>query len=173
MDKRHPNIVNVEDFPWNEPLTPQYTGQDKRVGLRDKWLAYHAGGEQLGCSIYLLPPGERGFPFHYHLVEEEAIFVLEGEATLRLGDREIPVRAGDYVTFPVGPAHAHQLINTSSAPLYYLGLSTCIEPELAGQPDSKKIGILGGSISRDANGQPLRQLVRQGESLNYFDGEDD
>jgi uncharacterized cupin superfamily protein len=91
------------------------------------------------------------------------------EATLRLGDREIAVRAGDYIALPVGPGHAHQLINTSGAPIHYLCMSTLQTPEVAVYPDSHKIGFstaLGGPAGGSF------EVQRLGTSLPYYDGED-
>src|SRR2546423_316612 len=84
---------------------------------------------KLGASWFEIQPGKKAFPFHFHLANEEAIFVLEGEGVLRNGDEEHTVRAGDYIALPPGPP-GHQLINRSSAPLRYLAFSTMIEPEV-------------------------------------------
>jgi uncharacterized cupin superfamily protein len=123
--------------------------------------------------LYELPPGKRSFPFHYHLAQEEALFVLEGSARLRLGAQEIQVAAGDYVALPVGPDHAHQMINSSTEPCRYLCFSTLGFPEIAVYPDSKKLGLLGGRASVDASGAPLVQVSRYGETLGYYDGEEE
>jgi uncharacterized cupin superfamily protein len=166
MSERHPNLAQVDELPWVD------RGNGGRFGARSKMLAQAAGGQRLGCSFYELAPGKRSFPFHYHLANEEALYVLEGEGTVRLGDRELPVRPGDYVAMPVGPAHPHQVINSSTAPLRFLALSTRIEPDIAVYPDSQKVGVLGGSVSAPPGGQPLRQVVRLGESVGYYDGEE-
>ena len=59
-----------------------------------------AGSEDLQCSLYEVPPGKTAFPFHAHYGIEEAIYVLEGTGTLRLGDETHPLRAGSYAAFP-------------------------------------------------------------------------
>ena len=74
-----------------------------------------AGGEKLGCSLYEVPPGRRAWPYHYHLANEEAIYVLEGSGTLRIGGEEIRVSQGDYVALPASAQAAHQLVNDSGA----------------------------------------------------------
>jgi uncharacterized cupin superfamily protein len=112
-----------------------------KFGYKRKRLGAAAGGKGIGASWFELAPGKRAFPFHYHLANEEAVYVLEGEGTLRLGDEEHPLRPGDYVTFIPGPP-AHQIVNTGSGPLRYLSLSTMLEPEVAIYPDSKKVGVL-------------------------------
>lgn len=52
--------------------------------LRRKQLGNAAGGEQLGCSLYEMPPGQESWPYHYHTANEEAMYVLAGRGTLRL-----------------------------------------------------------------------------------------
>lgn len=158
-------------MPWVEPNAPPY-GDGKGFAVRAKRLGAAAGAKRLGCSLYELPPGKRSFPFHYHLAQEEALYVLEGSATLRLGDQELEVAAGDYVALPIGPSHSHQLINESNAVVRYLCLSTLDFPEVAVYPDSNKVGVLGGHASVDASGAPLMHLARRGGDLGYYDGEE-
>jgi uncharacterized cupin superfamily protein len=127
-----------------------------------------AGGQKLGCSLYEQPPGKRAFQYHFHTANEEAVYVLEGEGTLRIGAREVPLRAGDYVALPVGEETAHQVINTSGSTLRYLCISTMLEPEIVKYPDTNKIGIMAGLPPAPA----LRAILRLGgEPVDYWDGE--
>ena len=86
----------------------------------------------------------------------------------------MPLRAGDYASFPIGPTHAHQVRNTGQAPLRYLGLSTLSTGEVVGYPDSKKIGASGAPSSPAAmRGEFwVRMLVKEGENAGYYEGED-
>ena len=104
--------------------------------FRRKRLAAAAGGKGLGVSWFELQPGQKAFPLHFHLANDEAVFVLEGEGVLRLGDEEHALRAGDYVAFPPGPP-GHQIVNRSQSPLRYLAMSTMREPEVAVYPSLK------------------------------------
>src|SRR6185503_12001505 len=88
-------------------------------------------------------PGRAAFPHHFHCVNEESIYVLEGEGALRIGKDTVAVKAGDYVTFPTGPDFAHQLKNTGTQNIRYLRFSTLSSAEVVGYPDSKKIGAAG------------------------------
>jgi mannose-6-phosphate isomerase-like protein (cupin superfamily) len=54
------------------------------------------------------PPGLEA-PLHVHHAEEEGFLVLEGEATLTVGDEEIPARAGDFVLGRRGVPHAFRV----------------------------------------------------------------
>jgi len=104
------------------------------------------GAKKLGCRLTVLPPGKKAFPFHSHYVNEELFLVLEGEGTLRLGDRHIPLRPYDVVCCPPGgPETAHQIINTSEGNLRYLCISTMEQPDVMEYPDSGKFGVFVGS----------------------------
>jgi uncharacterized cupin superfamily protein len=81
----------------------------EKFGYRRKQLSSAAGGEKLGCSLYEVLPGGKAWPYHYHLGKEEAIYVLIGSGTLRLGEREVALSRGDYVALPVEEAGAHQI----------------------------------------------------------------
>jgi len=161
--RRHPNIVNLSEI---EPKPGISAGT--KIGYHGRRLGTAAGGRGLGCSWYELEPGKTAFPFHYHCANEEAIYVLEGAGTLRIGEERVPIRGGDYIALPPGPATAHQLINSGTAPLRYLCFSTMVTTEVAVYPDSKKIGAM--SIGPD--GTPwLRQLHHESGQKGYFDGE--
>src|SRR3990170_7525435 len=126
--RERPNVVNEQDLEWGEQSHGKF-------GYSRKQLGSAAGGEKLGCSLYEVPPGRRAWPYHYHLANEEAIYVLQGSGTLRLGEREITLSQGDYVALQVGEAGAHQIINTWEGPLRYLCFSTMIEPDAMVYPD--------------------------------------
>jgi uncharacterized cupin superfamily protein len=132
--------------------------------FRRKRLGAAAGGKAIGTSWFELPPGKRAFPFHFHLANEEAIYILEGEGTLRLGEETHPLRAGDYVTFNPGPP-GHQVINTGSALLRYLSFSTMLEPEVAVYPDSKKTGVLARRMG-------FASVHKDGNEVDYYEGEE-
>jgi mannose-6-phosphate isomerase-like protein (cupin superfamily) len=53
----------------------------------------------------IFPPGQPGPPLHVHPHTDEAFYVADGDATFRLGDREVPVTAGGLVFVPRGTAH--------------------------------------------------------------------
>ena len=163
----HENVVNENGLEWSE----QSRGES--FSHRRKALGAAAHGEKLGCSLYEVPPGRKAWPYHYHCANEEAIYVLEGSGTLRVGEREVAISQGDYVALPVGEAYAHQVSNTSGEPLRYLCLSTMTEPDILVYPDSGKVGLFAGS----APGGPkerryLHTYLREDAEVGYFDGEE-
>jgi len=161
MSQRHPNIVNRDDV-------KPYSIEKGKHRLSGRILGVPAGSRQLGATLTEVPPGAISFPFHYHCANEEALYIVSGTGTARIGDARVAVRAGDWIAYPVGPAHAHQMINDGDGPLVYLSISTTHKCEVVGYPDSNKVGVRAGEVFD----QPwIREIVRPGASLDYFDGE--
>ena len=121
-----------------------------------------SAARKLGAGYDVLSPGKRSCPYHYHLAQEELFVILEGRGSLRVAGQLLPVSAGDVVFIPPGPEYPHQFINTSDAPMCYLSVSTQERPELCVYPDSNKVAAF-------APGH--RVMQRQGEALDYWDGE--
>jgi uncharacterized cupin superfamily protein len=131
------------------------------------------GMKKLGALYICVEPGKRAFPFHAHHANEEAFVILEGEGTYRLGEARHPISAGDVVAAPAGgPETAHQIINTGSATLKYLALSTMLDPEVVEYPDSNKfaaLSVFGADEWPPTAG--LRFIGRLDSAVGYFDGE--
>jgi len=81
-------------------------------------LGLPAGLSRLGVSRAWLPPGKESFAYHLHHREEEWMYVLEGEGTVDVDDREVAVGPGDFLGFP--PGVAHLVRNTSQGELHFL-----------------------------------------------------
>jgi uncharacterized cupin superfamily protein len=160
-------ILNLDDV----KLDP-YSHGDK-FEVRDGTIGAVIGAKQLGYSLAVVPPGKRAYPFHCHHVNEEMFFVVEGHGTLRVGDREYPIRKGDVIAAPAGGADtAHQIVNTSDRELRYLMVSTMIATEVVEYPDSKKVGIYVGSPpGGDPEKRTFNHRGRLGPNLDYWDGE--
>jgi uncharacterized cupin superfamily protein len=92
---------------------------DHVVLSRYRNLGKAAGTVRLGMSLERMAPGEHSSLTHAHSAEEECAYVLSGTCTLRLVEpgaepRQVPVRAGDFISFPAGTAVAHSFVNESS-----------------------------------------------------------
>ena len=161
--ERPKNIVKSSEVPVQEVMHgTRFASLRRRLGAA-------AGGEKLGCSLWELPPGKTGVPLHGHVANEEAVYVLEGEGTVRLGQAEYPVGAGDYVVFRAGE-EAHQIVNTSRGPLRFLAISTMIYPEVATYPESQKLGVLAGPPRPDR--KHILGMYKFSSSVDYWDGEE-
>lgn len=165
-EQRHPQVVNVEE------VLPGNLSYGQRFQLTRKQLGMAAGARKLGCTLVELPPGKRSWPLHYHAANEEAIYVLEGRGRVRIGEREVSVRAGDYIVLLSGPDAAHQTFNDSDAVLRYLCISTMIEPEVNFYPESNKVGFFAGSApGGDTKQRFLEGFVPSDACIDYWAGE--
>jgi uncharacterized cupin superfamily protein len=117
-----------------------------------------------------VPPGKRAFPFHRHHVADEMFFILSGTGEYRLGDQTLPLRAGDFVGAPAG-GEAHQIINSGTEDLRYLGFSTVGSVDVVDYPDSGKVGVAAGIKNADFKTATYTGLGRI-QKADYFDGED-
>ena len=158
-------IINVADV----PLADRGNGKSFAV----KWgrVGPELGLNALGCALHVVPAGKKAFPFHRHHVMDELFYVLSGEGEYRWGDERFPVKAGDLVAAPAG-TKTHQLINTGSAELRYLGISSTAATEVVDYPDSSKIGVMAGIKDGDFRTATYRGMGRM-QPADYFDGESD
>ncbi|AFK19785.2 MULTISPECIES: cupin domain-containing protein [Haloferax] len=130
--------VNETDIEWDD-----YEGVEGE--FKQKQLGGTAGSEQLGCSLYELPAGCQPWSYHYHAANEEALYVLSGTGTLRLGSETYELQEGDYVPCPTDESGAHCVVNDSDSTLRYLAVSTMREPDVTVHPDIGKVGVYVGA----------------------------
>src|SRR4051795_11733209 len=103
-----PNVFSPE---WDAELTdPPFRARVSRVANR-------AGGVELGASLFEVEPGGAVSPYHVHHGNEEMLIVLAGRPELRTAKGRRMLEPGTVVSFPRGPAGAHQVRNTSSEPV--------------------------------------------------------
>lgn len=126
----------------------------------------------LGCLLHVVPPGKRAFPFHAHHVIDEMFVVLSGTGEYRFGDRTYPVRAGDVLAAPAGES-AHQLINTGSEELRYLGISTMGSCDIVEYPDSGKFSVAAGIRDADFATATFVHRGHLADTADYWEGEAD
>lgn len=161
--KKHPHIVNINDL---ESVTSSH-GQ--KFESKRKRLSAAAGGKELGCSIYEIPPGKQAFPHHAHLGNEESFYIVSGRGECRIGDEKFEVSAGSYVACPAGEENAHSLRNIGAEPLVYLGISTSNETDIMLYPDSKKIAIAGGAnMQQGLKTAKYYKVIKDQPSVEYY-----
>jgi uncharacterized cupin superfamily protein len=128
-----------------------------RFGSRVKALGAKAGGSHVGVNIEELGPGQQSCPVHYHLLEEEHLWVLEGTATLCWGDERLTLEPGDYACFPAGDARGHALVNDSPHPFRFLMIGENNPNEVCIYPDSDKVMV-----------RAAHQLFKRGTEVDYW-----
>jgi len=140
-------------------------GHGETFVTRSRHLTQAVVGERayrVGVVIEELAPGKQSCPFHFHMLEEEHILVLEGECTLRLGEDRLHFKAGDYACFPPGEMTGHCLINESDAICRYVVIGENNPNEVCVYPDSNKHSVRWLD----------RTLYDNAARREYWDGED-
>ncbi len=90
-----------------------------------------AGLTQFGVNLVRLKPGVWSSQRHWHSLEDEFVYVLEGEAVLVTDAGEEILRPGDAAGFKGGERDGHHLQNRGDQDLVYLEVGSRI-PECHG-----------------------------------------
>lgn len=111
-------------------LAVAVAGRAKRV-LGDKF-----GLTQFGVNHVTLAPGAASSHRHWHEIEDEFVYVLEGEVTLRDDDGEHLLTAGMCAGFKAGVENGHCLVNNTERPATYVEIGTRSAGERGNYPDA-------------------------------------
>lgn len=160
---QHKRILNIADAKLAD------NGDGKDFVAKIARMGPALGSTGLGCTLTVLPPGKRAYPFHRHHVIDEMFYMLEGEGTCRIGEESFPVKAGDLIASPAG-AEPHQIVNTSGKDIKYLGFSTIGAVDICEYPDSGKIAAAAGIKNADFTTATFKAMGRV-QPAGYFDGE--
>jgi uncharacterized cupin superfamily protein len=141
---------------------------DDPPGFRAGMLRFGplVGAEQLGASVYELPPGQAICPYHYEYGEEEWLLVLEGRPSVRHPESTDQLEPWDAVCFPSGPEGAHAVRNETDETIRVLMFSTVNHPAATVYPDSDKVAIWTGNRTDDL-------VTTRSSSVDYWFGEAD
>jgi uncharacterized cupin superfamily protein len=151
--------ISSLDLAWEEwNVVPRFYARYKHLSLAGIGENYH-----VGVAIEELPPGKRSAPVHYHIFEEEHIYLLEGTLTVRLGTGTFEMKPGDYVCFPAGQKAGHCLINATEATCRYVIVGENNPNEVVVYPDTHK--LLTRSLGR-------RAMFDLRARRNYWDDEE-
>ena len=122
-------VVNLDDVPLRD------NGHGEAFAAKLGSLGGMFGSKGIGCMLHVVEPGKKAFPYHVHHAMAELFIILEGEGTYRFGGETFPVKANDVLAAPTGgPEVAHQIINTGSKPLKYLGIPPMSTPRSSNIP---------------------------------------
>ena len=111
--------------------------------MRSRHLSRGMGPEnyKIGVAMEELLPGNQNNPAHFHMVEEEHVFILSGSLTVRVGKEFHVMNAGDYIRFPAASPHEHCLYNHTSEPCRYIVIGDNDPLDVCVYPDSNKVGV--------------------------------
>jgi uncharacterized cupin superfamily protein len=121
-------------------------------------LGRAAGSLLSGLQHVTVPPGRRSSVRHCHSLDDEVFVVLDGSATLLLGDERQPVRPGSVVARPPGTGVAHAF-EAGEDGLVLLAYGTREPADECWYPDSRKIASRGLGV------------IFGVQPLDYWDGE--
>lgn len=143
-DAVSPKPISSSDVEWTE------WSDVPCFALRYRHLTGAVLGEDyhVGVAIEELAPGMQSAPAHYHIFEEEHLYVLEGSLSVRIGDGAHDMKAGDYVCFPAGQRAGHCLLNNSGKVCRYVIVGERNLDEVVVYTDSSK--VLVRSLGRRA-----------------------
>jgi uncharacterized cupin superfamily protein len=149
--------------------SPKFDEPREREGfhVRRARVGQQLRTERLGVSVWEIPPGQAAYPYHYHLVEEELVLILDGCPKLRTPDGWRDLQEGDICSFPRGQRGAHQLVNRSEQTVRFVALSTHGDPDIVLYPDSGKLG----ASERLPEGGGMKTMFRIADAVDYWDGE--
>jgi uncharacterized cupin superfamily protein len=122
-------------------------------------LGRAAGSQLSGLQHVTVTPGRRSSVRHCHSQEDEIFVVLEGSATLLLGDQRHPVRPGSVVSRPAATGVAHSF-EAGDDGLVMLAYGTREPADECWYPDSRKISSRGLGV------------IHRVQPLDYWDGEE-
>lgn len=119
-----------------EPFASRMAGREKRP------LGELFGLRKLGANLTRLAPGAHSALYHRHSVQEELVYVLEGEPTLVTDVGETPLQPGMFAAFPAGGT-AHHLVNRSDRPAVYLEVGDRAAGDEVSYPNDDIQAVMG------------------------------
>ena len=138
--------------PYHEPCRAR-----QRTRLGDA-----AGLTQFGVNLLRLPPGAWSAQRHWHVGEDELVYVLSGEVALVTDEGEEVLRPGDCAGFKAGDNNGHCLQNRSSADATVLEIGTRVPGgDTAYYPECDMVARPGGGYAR-RDGTPYPAQPRRG-----------
>jgi uncharacterized cupin superfamily protein len=135
-DKLTPPAMHAKDAPlrskpsiYPEPFASMMQGREKRQ------LGEVFGLSNFGVNLTKLKPGAISALRHAHSKQDEFIYVLEGNPTLRTDEGESELSPGMCAGFKAGSGNAHQLINRSTEEVTYLEIGDRTPHDSGAYPD--------------------------------------
>ena len=120
----------------------EFAGELK--GREKRSLGDQFGLTQYGVNLTVLKPGAWSAQRHWHAVEDEFVYVVEGEITLVDDAGEHPMTPGMCAGFKAGVPNGHRLENRTSQDAAYLEIGTRSPSETATYPDIDMMAIKTG-----------------------------
>lgn len=127
--------VNAIDIPgsdqsvYPEPFASMIKGRYKRK------LGNFFGLQNFGINLTELSPGSISALKHYHLKQDEFVYIISGEPTLVLDDQEYLMSPGECFGFKAGEKTGSQLKNNTDEMVLYLEIGDRTSGDIVEYPD--------------------------------------
>jgi uncharacterized cupin superfamily protein len=125
---------------------------------RTKQALGNAGGlSDFGVNLVTLPVGAWSSQRHWHLLEDEFVYVLSGELTLVTDAGETRLGTGECAAFPKNTPDGHHFINKSTSDAVYLEIGARSGRDTISYPDIDLHLVVaeGGWRHKDGTPYPL------------------
>ena len=121
-----------------------------------------AGGlTQFGVNLLTLMPGSWSSQRHWHVEEDEFVWVVSGEVVLITAQGEQVLKPGDSAAFKANDPNGHHLVNKSDAPATVLEIGIRIpdDTDMCHYPDADLVwnGPQGTYTHRDGTPYPAKK----------------
>jgi uncharacterized cupin superfamily protein len=130
-------------------------------GRSRKRLGDAGGLDQFGVNLLTLEPGGWSAQRHWHVEEDEFVFVVSGEVVLIEDGGETVLKPGDCAAFKANDPNGHHLVNKSGAPVTVLeiGTRTPGDQDHCYYPDADLVwdGPKGTYTRRDGTPYPAKE----------------
>jgi uncharacterized cupin superfamily protein len=123
-------------------------------GQSSQRLARFAGLTQFGVNVTVIEPGAWSSQRHWHSLEDEFVWVLDGELTMITDAGEEILRAGDCAAFTRGVADGHHLVNRSGLPARVLEIGNSDPQDRCTYPDIDMVAEGPDYTHRDGTPYP-------------------
>ena len=114
----HAYVLTKSDID-NTPETKHVHQFNEQAIRHTVSLSDIVGLTRVGLHLVRVEAGDETTTHHYHEESDEFIYVLSGELSLRYGDEQYQLSAGDFVGFPAHGA-PHSMRNDSETDATYL-----------------------------------------------------
>ncbi|MEL7213542.1 MAG: cupin domain-containing protein [Pseudomonadota bacterium] len=114
---------------------------------------------QFGAFVEVLEPGSSSSDQHYHMTQDEFVYVLDGVVTLHEGDSSTDMRAGEAATFKAGTPVGHCFENRSDQPARYLVVGTRSDNDVVHYTQKDKVLTIKDGVRHltDRKGNPIQE----------------
>ncbi len=119
---------------------------------------------QCYVAIYDIPPLKANYPYHFHISNTEAFYIISGKGILETPEGNKEITTGDVIVCPPSARSAHRIVNISETEvLSYIDFDTTNSPDIVHYPHSDKMGVI-------VHNHPST-FFKNNSSVDYYEGE--